>query len=175
MIALVLLFVIGVYIFLAVVIAKAVPGKVTKALILAVFVLIPTWDIIPGQLYFQNLCEKEAGVKVFKVVEVEQSYFRPDGKPDDKKLAERYAQLGRVDANFHPLFHIKKIESSIKDNQTEEVLGTEANFLYLGGWVSAFLLPEGGSSCPAYSHLGLHGALLQGVFRLKPGSIQGGN
>lgn len=36
---------------------------------LLVFALIPTWDILPGRLYFNHLCETEGGLKVYKTVE----------------------------------------------------------------------------------------------------------
>lgn len=58
------------------------------------------WDIIPGQLYFQHLCEKEAGVKVIKTAEVDQSYFKSGDKPNEKKLAEPYAQPIKFDRRF---------------------------------------------------------------------------
>jgi hypothetical protein len=36
-----------------------------SVLILLVFALIPTWDIVPARLYFRNLCETSAGTKVY--------------------------------------------------------------------------------------------------------------
>ena len=32
------------------------------------FILVPSWDLIPGRLYHDHLCRVEAGVKVFNSV-----------------------------------------------------------------------------------------------------------
>ena len=158
------------------VIAKAVTGKLAKTLILTVFVLIPTWDIIPGQLYFNHLCEKEAGIKVFRTVEMEKEYFLPNGQPDEKKLAGRYSRDFRLDKDFSPLFHIAKRESVIQNVQTGDVLGTATDFSYRGGWLTAFVLPEGpGTSCSAYPNLSLHSAIRHKVIKQKSASTQGEN
>ena len=39
------------------------------------FILLPTWDVIIGKIYFNYLCENQAGLKVYKSVEVD-GYFR---------------------------------------------------------------------------------------------------
>src|SRR5438132_13994571 len=130
MVALVLLLVLAVYVSLAVVIAKAVPGRLVKALILAVFMLIPTWDIIPSWLYFKHLCDTQAEIKVLKTVKAGQEYFLANGQPDGKKLIEQYAESFRFDEEFLPIFRIAKRESAIHNKQTGELLGTATDF----GW-----------------------------------------
>src|SRR5207247_9250009 len=89
MIALSLLLVLVVYIYLARATVKAVgklyPGWLAKALTIAVFVLIPTWDVIPGQLYFNHLCKTEAGQKIFKTVEVSPQYILKPSERDRSK------------------------------------------------------------------------------------------
>lgn len=150
-------------------------SKIAKYVAIAVLVLIPSWDIVPGQLYFQRLCETEAGVKVFKKVEVDQSYFKSDGTPDDKKLIERYAQPDHFDRKFSSIFHIAKSESSIQDKQTGEVLGTATDFSYRGGWLTTLVLVDAaGISCPAYPRFGVHTVIWQEVFKPKPGLTLGG-
>lgn len=158
------------YILLATLIVSAIGkysgSKIAKYAAIVVLVLIPVWDIIPGQLYFQHLCETEAGVKVFREVEVDLSYFKPDGKLDDQKLTERYPHVTRFDRNFSPAFHIAKTESTIQDKQTKEILGTAANFSHRGGWLTTFVLVDTtGASCPAYPSFGMHSAVLARVFR----------
>lgn len=37
-------------------------------LVIAMFILVPSWDLIPGRLYHHHLCRTEAGVKVFNLV-----------------------------------------------------------------------------------------------------------
>jgi hypothetical protein len=152
--------------FIVSAIGKYSGSKIAKYAAIVVFVLIPVWDIIPGQLYFQHLCETEAGVKVFRTVEVDRAYFKPDGKADDQKLAERYPHVTRFDRNFSPTFHIAKTESTIQDKQTKEILGTAANFSYRGGWLTTFVLVDAtGSSCPTYPSFGMHSDVLEKVFR----------
>ncbi len=67
--------------FIVSAIGKYTQSKAAKYSAIAVFVLIPTWDIIPGHLYFNYLCGKEAGTRVLKTVEVEKEYFLLDGRP----------------------------------------------------------------------------------------------
>lgn len=150
-------------------------SKIAKYIAIAVFVLIPAWDIIPGQLYFKHLCETEAGVKVIKTVEVDQSYFKSDGNPDEKKLAERYAQPDKFDRNFLPIFHIAKSESSIQDKQTSEVLGTATDFSYFGGWLTTFVLADtAGTSCPAHPNFSVHSVIRREVIKPKSDFVQEG-
>ncbi len=40
-----------------------------KLLVMAVFILIPTWDIIPGKIALAHYCEREGGIKVYRSVE----------------------------------------------------------------------------------------------------------
>jgi hypothetical protein len=149
----------------------AVTKRVLQALCVAFFVLLPTWDIIPGRLYFQHLCEQEAGVKVLKAVEVAQSYFRPDGRPDDKKLLDRYAQSSKWDRSFSPWAHITKIEGTIQDKQTGEVLGIATDFIYSGGWLGSRIDPMSSVTCPAYRD-GIFGMALQHVFKSNQPSLR---
>ncbi|MEO5631191.1 MAG: hypothetical protein ABIQ24_07180 [Nitrospiraceae bacterium] len=152
--------------FIVSAIGKYGGSKIAKYVTIAVFVLIPAWDIIPGQLYFQHLCETEAGVKVIKTMKMDQSYFKSDGKPDEKKLAERYAHVTKFDRNFSAIFHIAKTESTIQDKQTKEILGTAANFSHRGGWLTTLVLVDAaGTSCPAYPFFAMHSAVLESVFR----------
>ena len=69
MIGLSILLAVAAYIWLARFVAKRIENRAAKYLVIALFVLVPTWDIIPGKIYFNNMCEKEAGLKVYKVVE----------------------------------------------------------------------------------------------------------
>jgi hypothetical protein len=151
-----------------------VTTKVLQGLCAAFFVLLPTWDIIPSRLYFQHLCEKEAGVKVLKRVELDPSYFKPDGRPDDRKLLERYAQSIKHDPGFSSWTHITRMEGTIEDKQTGELLGTSTDFAYYGGWIGARIAPMSPVTCPAYKY-GIFGMVLQEVFRPKQASLPGGN
>jgi hypothetical protein len=56
------------YIAIAVGIASLVKGA-WRALVIAVFVLIPTWDIIPGKVALAHYCEKEGGIRIYRSVD----------------------------------------------------------------------------------------------------------
>lgn len=145
--------------------------KVAQGLTLAFFVLFPTWDIIPSRLYFEHLCETEAGVKAFKIIELDQSYFRADGRPDDRKLLDRYAQSSKRTPNFSRWAHITKVEGAIQDKETDELLGSSTDFSYYGGWVEARIAPMSPITCPALK-AGVFGMGLKQVFKLKQTSLQ---
>lgn len=75
MIGLVFLLVLAIYVGAAWFIVKALSSKKAKYTVIAIFVLIPTWDIVPGWLYLQYLCKTEGGVKVYKSVEGVEGFF----------------------------------------------------------------------------------------------------
>ncbi len=74
MIGLSILLAVVIYVWLARVVVRRIENRAVKYLVIALFILIPTWDVIPGKLYFNHLCEKEAGLKIFKVVEGVEGY-----------------------------------------------------------------------------------------------------
>lgn len=148
--------------------------RALQGLTLTLFVLLPTWDIIPSRLYFQHLCNTEAGIKVFKTVELDQSYFRPDGVPDDKKLPDRYVQSIKWSRDFSSWAHIARIDGPIQDKETGELLGSSTEFSYYGGWVEAHIAPMSPVTCPAFKSR-VFGMALQQVFKLKQPSLQGRN
>jgi len=43
--------------------------RVVAALGALIFILIPTWDFIPGRMHFNHLCQTEAGLRIYKTVE----------------------------------------------------------------------------------------------------------
>lgn len=152
----------------------ALTKRVLQVICAAFFVLLPTWDIIPSRLYFLHLCNADAGIKVFKTVEVDQSYFRPDGVPDDKKLLDQYVQSTKWNRDFSAWAHIAKIDGTIQDRETGELLGSSTDFSYYGGWVEARIAPMSPLTCPAYKAR-VFGMALQQVFKLKQPSLQGRN
>ena len=169
----------GLYVCLALFVAKQVGkgtnSKLAKYVTIAVFALVFTWDVIPGRLYHRHLCAHEAGVKVVKTVEVDRSYFRPTGQPDDKLLADRYTQTSKFDRKFFPLLGIEKIESTVQDKQTGEVLGETANFSYHSGWLSRFLFDGGEATlCPDYQYFGEMAAIWQAVIKPTHSPTEGG-
>ncbi len=155
-------------------IGKYSGSKIAKYVAIAVFVLIPIWDIIPGQLFFSHVCKQQAGVKAFKIVEIDRSYFMPDGQPDQTKLAGQFEQPDQLDKEFSTLFHIWKFESSIREKNTHEVLGTAISFSHGGGWLFTTLLPQGSKdTCP--EHHSAHTDIWREVIKPKQVDQRGGS
>lgn len=74
MIGLSILLAVVIYIWLARLVAKRIKNRSAKYVVIAIFILIPTWDIVPGKIYFNHLCENEAGLKIYKTVEGVEGY-----------------------------------------------------------------------------------------------------
>jgi len=80
MIGLSILLAVVAYIWLARVVARRIQNRTAKYLVIALFVLIPTWDVIVSRFYFYTLCSTEGGQKIYKAVEIGKEYYGPDVK-----------------------------------------------------------------------------------------------
>lgn len=138
MFGLAFLIVCGLYVTLALFVAKRIGRHrnktIAKLVTLVVFTLIPTWDIIPGQLYHAYLCKTHGGVKVLKTIEMEKIYFLPDGQPDEKKLLEVLDWQTTVDRSYSKIFHIARYQATLFYRKDRSHLGTVTDFWYYGGW-----------------------------------------
>jgi hypothetical protein len=99
MIGLSILLAVIAYIWLAGFVAKRIKNRTAKYFVIALFVLVPTWDVIPGKIYFNHLCEREAGLKIYKVVnDVEGFRVYPgaaESEPDAlKKYGYKFQEKG---------------------------------------------------------------------------------
>ncbi|MGE3154315.1 MAG: hypothetical protein AB7G48_16350 [Nitrospiraceae bacterium] len=141
-------------------------SKLAKYATIAIFVLIPTWDIIPGRLYHQYICQKEGGVEVFKTIEVDKTYFMPDGRLDEKKLLlERLDWQTTMDRAFSRVFHMTKHQGVLIDKENGEHLGMATGFSYFGGWLHTTILIEAAPDpCPQFGR-DLYGTLWRQVVR----------
>lgn len=63
------LFVIGLYIFLAIKVFKSAKTTSAKAIAVLLILLIPTADAIYGRIKLQQMCKAEGGLKVYRVAE----------------------------------------------------------------------------------------------------------
>lgn len=158
MFGLAVLVALGGYVYLAKVavqfVRKRADSKFATYATIVIFVLIPTWDIVPGWLYFNHLCEKEGGIKVFKTIEVDKSYFQSNGHPDEKKLSisNRFMIARKDDRVYSAVFHVAKFETVLHDKQTNEVLAVDVHLAHYGGWLNAYLFPQGPpTKCAGYS------------------------
>ena len=55
------------YLAVAVGVASLAKGR-WRLLVIAVFILIPTWDIIPGKIALNHYCKNEGGIKIYRSV-----------------------------------------------------------------------------------------------------------
>lgn len=152
-----------IYIAIAWVIVKRLHTKKAKIIALVIFIIIPTWDEIIGRIYFKNLCETEAGVKIFKTVELGKEFFLRSGEIDMNTAGRLPAKGGevntlRIETRFpvirrstevSQIFKINKYEVSITEKATNNVLARHTNFSYFGGWLARHSTPHvTGIRCP---------------------------
>lgn len=168
MIGLTVLLVLALYIWAGYQTIKRLQTRKAKFIAAAVYVLIPTWDIVPGYIYFYSICGIESGQRINKTVELPAEYYLIAGDIDKSrrdewgkypiakggelnrlKLKERYIHTNQHDKNYFKLFHITKVYSFIQDKQTSQILGDATSFVYSGGWLenSIFEFP-GNRWCP---------------------------
>ena len=154
MIGLFILFALVAYIGLARFIVKRLPNNKTKYIGIAIAVLIPMWDIVPGYLYFYSVCATESGQRIYKTVELPPEYFLHAGEIDQSrrdewgeypvakggelnflKLKETYIHTNQHDRNYSRLFHITRVYGSVQDKKTNQIFGDATSFYYSGGWL----------------------------------------
>jgi hypothetical protein len=68
--------------------AEARSKRIVGMVSLATFLLIPVWDMIPGQRYFKRLCETEAGIRIYNTVEGIDGFREYSGGPGDDAVKE---------------------------------------------------------------------------------------
>ena len=161
----------GLYVYLAKLAAQFIRRRTKSTLALyatiAVFVLIPTWDIIPGRLYHQHVCETQGGVRAYKTVQVDKTYFLPDGRLDEKKLLERFEWQTTMDRAFSKVFHMTKHQGVLLDRENGEHLGMATDFSYFGGWLhTTILIEDAPDPCPQFGR-DVYSALYRQVLRPK--------
>lgn len=151
MIGLFTLLAVVIYVWLARLVAKRIKSKTAKYSVIAIFILIPTWDIVPGKLYLNYLCKNKAGVKVYQTVELPPEYWDEQGQPkffneqgylDHKFLTDKLDGGGGRVERYSSVFAIDKITSPVKEKGSRKVLAEVTTFGFWGGWVSRNLSPH---------------------------------
>lgn len=151
MIGLSILLVVFLYVWLARFVVRRIESRATKYIVIAIFILVPTWDVIPGKLYFNNLCAAEAGVKVYSTVKLPAEYWDEQGRP---RFFNEHGYLkhdfwentldgsgGRVE-RYSSFFAIDKDTSPVKERSSQRVLAEVTTFRHWGGWVSRNFSPH---------------------------------
>jgi len=112
---------------------------------LAIFLfalLLPIADEIAGRIYFNHLCETEAGTKVYQTIELPAEYWNEDGNPKffDKKtgnLSLQLSQYAEIKSNrVSRSFGIEERQSILLDKTTHRKISDNPWFLYMG-WVDS--------------------------------------
>jgi hypothetical protein len=113
-------------------------ASLTAALVV---VLIPTWDEIAGGLYFNHLCETQAGVKIYQTVELPAEYWDERGRPKFYDEGNGNFNLEGYGIEYKTgvrssLLHIDDAGYRRIDKRSGEILGEVVDFRYWGGWVA---------------------------------------
>ncbi len=147
MIGFIALLAVVIYVWLARLVVKRLKSRTAKYAVIALFILIPTWDIIPGKLYLNYLCENEAGFKVYQTVELPAEYWDGEGKPMfyDEKNGNLRLTLNSIKwesrTQKYPL-NLEKNISEMKEKNTGKILNERVLFTYWGGWISRNFSPH---------------------------------
>lgn len=126
-------------------------AKFAVGLGVAVLLMMPVADEIAGRIYLNHLCATEAGVKVYRTVELPAEYWDEQGRPrffNQYGNLERDLWLSKLDESsgdikrHSTVFAIDKRTSSVKERTSQKVLAEVTTFLYWGGWLRRNLSPH---------------------------------
>lgn len=128
---------------------------VAASLSLVIVLLIPTWDVIAGRLYFRYLCATDAGMRIYKQVDLGPERRNIQAFPDIPlqynrlPISKQYPYRPRSIPELPGPARIKLTQESIVDGKSGEVLGEIVEYHYGGGWFqnSTSLGPVSSTRC----------------------------
>ena len=106
------------YIAIGVGIAVLAKG-VWKVVVIAAFILIPTWDIVPGKIALAHYCDKEGGIKIYRSIDGVEGFLSLDGEAYE----EYFKHFG---------YKYVEITKPGRDPRTSKVVNTEYARVTLG-------------------------------------------
>lgn len=127
------------------------------SLVVLIFILIPTWDVLLGRWYFRHLCETEAGIKVYRQVELPAEYWDAEGRPRfikengdvDKEMLKDWLDFDLRQRQLSDTFRIQALDFIVIDKSSQKPIGQYTSLGYFGGWfVNSTGLHVSGTSCP---------------------------
>ena len=134
-------------------------------------------DEIIGKLYFEHLCETEAGVDFYKAVELPAEYWDEQGNPkflnsygnpDHELWVKTIDRSIRTIESYSSVFSIDKDISVIKEKTTQKVLAKFTTFRYWGGWIRRnFSLNNTANSCKFMDDLNFRRDYYNNLFKPK--------
>jgi len=169
MVGLIVLVVCITYISIALFTTIKVKGWKKKTIALAVFILIPTADVIVGNIYFKYVCSQYSGVFIYKEVGIGDEYYlqldeedtsrwiikldfltKKNGqKINREKFSQRYLFEFNTPETYSKKLNISKRVKPIIDRNINETLSEIIKFSYGGGWVeNIYKVTGSGRACP---------------------------
>lgn len=163
------IFVISLYIFIAYKVVAVIERQWIQVVAIIAVLLIPTVDAIYGRIKLRNMCEAEAGLKIFRVAEHVEGFMDDNRdfwvKDGNYQFVEDYPTNGRVTRYFRQggqivreehalpkskykvhLLHLGQVQNiymrdqfSVEGIPSGEVLATDTQIYFNGGWVERFL------------------------------------
>lgn len=147
-----------------------------------VMLLIPTWDIPIGWVYFKYLCETQAGMFVHEKVKLSDEYFLDPGERNPRyqstsrhayarggeldviRIKKDYDIRSNLDRDYAILGSIHELRTTIRDDRGE-VIAVAVSYFFRGGWLSKPLLGgrSGKTVCPRAGMPGSKGDIHEGV------------
>lgn len=136
-------------------------AKFAVGLGVVVTLMAPVADEIAGRIYLNHLCATEAGVKVYRTVELPAEYWDAQGRPkfikengdlDQTLLGKRFEGHWVEHPYSSSILKMNEARWQFSDSNTHEILGEKITFRWLGGWIEDFSpAPGRGASCPLLS------------------------
>ena len=122
----------------------------------AAFLLIFTWDVILGRVYFYSLCAIEGGGNVYKAIKLPAEYWNDDGSPKfilpngNIELTDQFSFKTISDENYSKIFRIERDTKRIVELQFNQLVATYTVFSYFGGWLvnNMGIFHVTGTHCP---------------------------
>jgi hypothetical protein len=115
-----------------------------KLLAFLLIVLLPFTDEMVGRVYFDYLCETDAGFKVYEAVVLPEKYWDEDGNLkifNEEGYLDREFWIDRIDESggrlerYSSIFNIEKDISTVVYKNDHVLLGDITTFRFWGGWI----------------------------------------
>ena len=122
---------------------KTTNEKIIKSVIILLLSVLPIWgDEILGQIYFYKICKEKAGINIFKTIQLDDKYWNENNEPiflvsgefDSSIFNNKYSVLRKKNTKYNTMFNIIKLDASVINISTNEILGNVTRFAYFGGW-----------------------------------------
>lgn len=133
----------GLYLWIVFVAVRKVPKAWGKALALLVAVSIPTADAVYGRIKLKHLCETEGGMKIFRMVEGVEGFYRGDFRPDPEWITKHgYSYVEGQDLDGKPMRLSKGSDGQLVEEK-KVALKSQYQFVHSGRTLgSGFVIDE---------------------------------